>query len=259
MGIITAVSRYILPFLAVTLLAKCVLTLLLGHPREKIYGYITDIRSGERHPLNMWETSIGRSKSSDITLRYGTISRTHAVISRRLDGWYIFDINSKSGIRVNGKLIEKKATVSNGDTVSFANMAFRFEITDDPVQPAGKHKKKSAPQKTAPAADSSRIHRATDIQYHPRMISLRTSDTYVLIGNRVTIGSSAKSDIRLTGRGISRTHSVLVLYEDGWAITDANSTNGTLLNGRRISAPQLLFDGDVLTFGSEQLHFRTRR
>ncbi len=143
MEFITAVSRYILPAVTFILLTKCIMTLLFGHPREKIYGYIIDMKTGEKYALNMWETSIGRSNSCDITVTYNTVSRSHAVISRRIDGWYVYDLNSKSGIKINGVMCEKKATVNNGDIISLSNMHFRFEVVDDPVQPVGKKKKKS--------------------------------------------------------------------------------------------------------------------
>ena len=262
MFIITAVSRYILPSLALVILFKCILTLLLGHPKEKIYAYITDMKTGERHPLNMWETSLGRSNSSDIVLPYSAVSRSHAVISRRIDGWYIYDLNSKSGIRVNESVIEEKTTVKNGDMISFADASFRFEVADDPVQHVGKHKRKGARVQPMPYQNGASPYAAAGAQpgyNQPRMINQRTGEVFVLVGNRVTVGAAAKSDIRIRfGQGVSRQHSVLVLYEDGWAITDSNSTNGTLLNGRKINQPQLLFEGDVITLGTETLLFKIR-
>ena len=254
MDFITSISRYILPFLGIVLLSKCVLSLLLGHPKEKVYAYITDLHTGERHPLNMWETSIGRSSSSDIVIRYPAISRSHAVLSRRIDGWYIYDIRSKHGIKINGTAIKDKGTLQNGDKITFANIDFRFEVIDDPVQKAGKHTKKGTQPSASPKQSSNR-----DIYAHPRVINARTGETFMLVGNRVSIGVAPKSDIRLSGRGVSRSHCMLILYEDGWAITDTNSTNGTFLNGKRINQPQLLFDGDRITLASEVLQFRTRR
>lgn len=153
MELITAVSRYILPVVTVILLTKCIMTLLLGHPKEKIYGYIIDMRTGEKYALNMWETSIGRSNTCDIVITYNTVSRSHAVISRRIDGWYVYDLNSKSGIKVNGIACEKKTTINNGDIISLSNVPFRFEIIDDPVQRVGKKKKqgKKAAQTPPPS------------------------------------------------------------------------------------------------------------
>lgn len=260
--VITAISRYILPSLALIILFKCILTLLLGHPKEKIYAYITDMNTGERHPLNMWETSLGRSNSNDIVLAYSAVSRTHAVISRRIDGWYIYDLDSKSGIRVNESKIEEKATVVSGDMISLADASFRFEIADDPVQHVGKNKKRGAPVAPTSFQYMASPYGNTPAQRgfsQPRIINQRTGEVFVLVGNRVTVGAAVKSDIRIRyGQGVSRQHCVLVLYEDGWAITDSNSTNGTLLNGRKINQPQLLFENDIITLGTETLLFKTR-
>lgn len=140
MGIVIGISRYILPVITLVILIKCMLSLLLGHPKEKTYGYIIDALDGERYELNMWETSIGRSNSCDIVIGYDTVSRFQAVISRRLDGWYIYDLLSKAGIYVNGEKIEKKAMISGGDVLTFGNAQYRFEIADDPVQKVGKKK-----------------------------------------------------------------------------------------------------------------------
>lgn len=118
MEFITEISRYVLPSITVMLLVKCILALWLGHPKEKTYGYITDMHSGQRHALNMWETSIGRAGSCDIVLEYDSVARVQAVISRRIDGWYIFETLARSPIRVNGTAITKKQTISHGDILT---------------------------------------------------------------------------------------------------------------------------------------------
>lgn len=145
MDVVISVSRYLLPFLGLVILLKCLLTLLLGHPQEKIYGYLIDQVDGQRFALNMWETSIGRSKHCDIVIGYETISRSHAVISRRIDGWYIYDLNSKSGILVNGEPAGERAQIKPGDLLTFGSMNFRFAVVNDPVIRVGKKKKKKAP------------------------------------------------------------------------------------------------------------------
>ena len=145
MSFVTGISRYILPIITLIIIVKCLLTLLLGQPKEKTYGYIIDSLNGERYPLNMWETSIGRSASCDIVVSYPTVSRFQAVISRRIDGWYIYDLNSKSGIKVNDRKIDRRATIKAGDKLCFGAMNYSFEIINDPVQRVGKNKKKKSP------------------------------------------------------------------------------------------------------------------
>lgn len=148
MQLVVGFCRYALPLLAFIILFKCMLTLLIGHPINKTYGYIVSSINGEKIPLNTWETSIGRSKSCDIILLYGTVSRFHAAICRRVDGWYIFDTNSKLGTFVNGEKIDGQATIKNSDILTFGDCNFRFVITDDPVIEVGRkrRKKKQQPQ-----------------------------------------------------------------------------------------------------------------
>ena len=255
MGVVIAISRFILPSVTVIILTKCILSLLLGHPKEKIYAFVTNLATGEKLPLNMWETSVGRSPTSDISVPVMTVSRSHAVISRRIKGWYIYDLDSTSGTFVNGKKIEGKAILNSGDVFSLHDVEFRFEIFDDPVQKVGKHRKNAAAQAPAPAP----VPQQTAPRVTPRLINPRTGEAYILVGNCVSVGTAPRCDIRLYGMGISRSHAMLVLYEDGWAVNDSNSTNGTYLNMGRVTSPQLLFDGDILTFGSEKLIFKTRQ
>ena len=53
MEFVTEISRYFIPVVTVIILTKCMMTLWLGHPKEKTYGYIVDMYDGERYELNM--------------------------------------------------------------------------------------------------------------------------------------------------------------------------------------------------------------
>lgn len=72
-------------------------------PRPVTLGILVNGANGDEFLLNHWETSIGRNKTCDIFLAYNTISRFHAVLSRRKRGWTVFDTYSKTGVYVNGK------------------------------------------------------------------------------------------------------------------------------------------------------------
>ena len=298
MQFITDISRVVLPIITVILLVKCILALWLGHPKEKIYGYISDMHSGERHPLNMWETSIGRGNSCDIVLSYDSIPRVQAVISRRIDGWYIFETLSKAPIKVNGTAVTKKQTIENGDIITMGKIRFRFEVADDPVQRVGKQKKqqKKSPAKaqsvqtkqtgTAPQrpqqtsatrqstpqnAQTPRRNTASSytvetprVQKNVRRVTQHcivnkdTGEIFILCGNEVRIGTARRSDIKLTSKNAGKTQALIVLYEDGWAVEDASSGKPTLLNGKKVTAPQLLFDGDIIAVGDERLYYRVK-
>jgi len=57
---------------------------------------------------------------------------------------------------------------------------------------------------------------------------------------------------------VSRRHAQILPDQDGWILTDLNSTNGVRLNGRPLGVPTRLADGDVIEVGSVELVFEVR-
>lgn len=70
----------------------------------------------------------------------------------------------------------------------------------------------------------------------------------VLEGDEVLVGRLAECDIRLSDANVSRRHAAFMRVDDGWAIADLGSTNGTRLNGETIDKAHL-HDGDVVEIG----------
>jgi pSer/pThr/pTyr-binding forkhead associated (FHA) protein len=69
------------------------------------------------------------------------------------------------------------------------------------------------------------------------------------------IGRDSSADIALTADSkASRTHARLVADGAGYAIEDAGSTNGTFVNGQRVTR-QPLAVGDTIIIGTTSLRF----
>ena len=64
-----------------------------------------------------------------------------------------------------------------------------------------------------------------------------------------TIGRSEGSGLLLAAEGVSRKHAEILETVDGWRIKDCSSTNGTFVNGRRLTENHLLSNGDYITIG----------
>lgn len=77
----------------------------------------------------------------------------------------------------------------------------------------------------------------------------------ILIGSRViTIGRLQDSTICIDDPSISRNQAEVLLRENGYLLSDLGSTNGTLVNGHRISQ-HILTDHDQIEFGSYKIRF----
>jgi hypothetical protein len=67
---------------------------------------------------------------------------------------------------------------------------------------------------------------------------------------RFTIGREQACDMTLADKTVSRWHASLQRDADGWLLSDLGSTNGTRLNGWRVSGPILVGPGDTVSFGA---------
>ena len=72
------------------------------------------------------------------------------------------------------------------------------------------------------------------------------------VARRTRIGRAPACEMQLDSTSVSRHHALLLKSARELIIEDLNSTNGILVNGRKISR-QLLKDGDLLTLGEVQL------
>lgn len=78
-----------------------------------------------------------------------------------------------------------------------------------------------------------------------------------LIGSNCwTFGRGDDNNFVLPDRWISRNHAMLQRVETGeFYLIDMGSRNGSFVNGRRVSVPVTLQNGDRLTFGQTELEF----
>jgi uncharacterized protein (TIGR02996 family) len=82
---------------------------------------------------------------------------------------------------------------------------------------------------------------------------IRTSDdhttSHTFDRREVTIGSIPGNDIVLGQSHISRRHARIVLKDDKVIVVDLKSTNGTLVNGHRITYPLVVKETDEIAIG----------
>lgn len=78
-------------------------------------------------------------------------------------------------------------------------------------------------------------------------------------GRRLSVGRASDNDLQLNDNSVSKIHAALLMSSEGaLLVADIGSTNGTFINGRRISygESRLIEDGDVVGFGDVEVRLR---
>lgn len=169
----------------------------------------------------MKSIKIGRSSKNDFVISDGVVSSSHAVLSISESGdVFIEDLDSKNGTFVNGKRISSRTQLTSSSTVLLGNHSIDW-----------KHIIQTAGNKAQLLKSSVSI---------PRDVVETKS-----------IGRNQTSQVRFVFDDISDRHAYLCRQSDGKIlIIDNNSTNGTYVNGNRITAPYVLKKGDVVNLSN---------
>ncbi len=237
--------RYVLPVLAILILATCIISLFRNRPRLHKLAQLVDQNNGSAIDIDRWETSIGKSKSNDIVLPMPDISRFHAVIAKKRKDWIITDTFSKNGVEVNGKKIDSSSVITDGDIITIGSIPLKF-LCAEAISSESKNQMRSAASELSRKSNDVAYAVLVDVKTH-RPVYLRKKD--------VLIGRGDNCDIQIKLDTVSSEHARIHLTSHGWALSDLNSHNGTKLNGRFITQPQLIFDEDLVTFGERVFIF----
>lgn len=73
-------------------------------------------------------TTIGRAPSNTVRLDEAFVSSEHAVVEWRGGQWWLEDLGSSNGTRLNGHLIEEPSILSAADEISFGGIQLRLEL-----------------------------------------------------------------------------------------------------------------------------------
>jgi hypothetical protein len=75
--------------------------------------------------------------------------------------------------------------------------------------------------------------------------------TFPLEGDVLTVGREAGNQIVINDAEVSRKHSQFVFQGGKYVLTDLGSTNGTFVNGQRLTGQHVLQSGEVISLGEQ--------
>ena len=101
-----------------------------------MYGTLIPIGGGDPIPLpnpkQKRQLLIGRRESCDIVLRFANVSAHHCQLVNDSGYWYVRDLQSRNGIKINDKKIEDQKRIDPGDILAVAKHKYRVEY--DPTE-----------------------------------------------------------------------------------------------------------------------------
>ena len=74
---------------------------------------------------------------------------------------------------------------------------------------------------------------------------------FPLDGDVVTIGREAENNIVINDAEVSRKHTQFVFQGGKFIVTDMGSTNGTFINGQRLTGQHILTPGEIISLGEQ--------
>src|SRR5438445_1522849 len=231
-------------------------------------GRVVSLTDGREYVIAGTSLVFGREAGSDVVVAGKDVSRRHAEIVQTPRGYLLVD-SSTNGTFVNEERIQGQRILARADVVRIGEENFRFYADlarpPAPAAPASAGPPPgpaaSAPQaapQPAPGARSSRP--AGPSQAGPLASFLAKGGA--LKGQRfqiktpvANIGRADYNDVVLPDPSVSTTHAKLQRREGVWVVVDLDSTNGTFVDGERVTGESPLAPGALLRFGDMQVVF----
>ena len=107
------------------------MTVIPGEPggvRDRVLVVRSGVDAGARLVLDGGRVTAGRGEGCNLVMRDTTVSREHAAFVLRADTWWVLDLGSTNGTRING-LRAAEHPVVPGDRIELGDVV--VELVED--------------------------------------------------------------------------------------------------------------------------------
>jgi hypothetical protein len=87
----------------------------------------SSLRAGDMLPLDHY-TTVGRGTQNSMVIDDGFVSTAHAEIVFDQGAWWLVDLHSTNGTRVNDAQVRERSRLHDGDIVQFGRVTLRASI-----------------------------------------------------------------------------------------------------------------------------------
>ncbi len=204
---------------------------------------------------------IGRAENATVVLGDSTVSRNHARITCDGSLYFVEDLGSALGTRVNGSPLPKgeKRLLRSGDVLAIGPYDISFQrlgttMRIDPADPAKSEESVALAKQVVKdalkglASGEGPFLRAMNGEYEGQRYPIADAQELV-------VGREDGCDIVLHDDLVSRRHCKVRRDWSGTHVEDLGSRNGITVNHKKVASRTRLMDGDELTVGGTRFLF----
>ena len=221
-------------------------------------------------PVGSRPVTIGRAPDNDLSVDNLAISSYHAKVYFEGGRMVIEDLNSLNGTFVNDLRVER-ATLHDGDKVHIGKHTIKVDTSGDAPVNWQSGRKAAAPRinetmvldtkerrqmlQQAAAMGESMQFAAARVKVPTLMVLGGNTDQkeYILTNKLTVIGKSAMATVRLKGWFKPQMAAQINQRDDGYYLGPGDKVPS--VNGKAISGPARLNDGDVIEVSGVKLNF----
>jgi pSer/pThr/pTyr-binding forkhead associated (FHA) protein len=93
-----------------------------------MYGELVPVGGGDTIPLLKASLVVGRRETCDVVLRFGNVSGQHCQLLMENGYWFVQDLHSQNGTKVNGHRVVRKR-LDPGDLLSMARHKYTIRYS----------------------------------------------------------------------------------------------------------------------------------
>jgi pSer/pThr/pTyr-binding forkhead associated (FHA) protein len=240
-------------------------------------GRLVSLTDGREYTVLATTLVLGREAGCDVVVPGKDVSRRHAEIMATPKGYLLVD-SSTNGVFVNEERVTSQRLLARGDVIRIGEENFRFYA--DTVEPSPPGLAAAMSPAPAPPGAGARLQNTSfGIPVTPRPVPAVPGSASAganpsgplanflvrsgaLKGQRLivrtpvaNIGRADYNDLVVPDDSVSTSHAKLQRREGVWVLVDLESTNGTYVDGERITADTAIAPGTMVRFGDVQLVF----
>ena len=227
-----------------------------GEPTADSGGRLIAFATGSTTAIPADGVVIGRDPDCDVVLAGREVSRRHATIRPSIQGYLLTD-TSTTGTYVNRRRVNGTQVLGMGDVIRIGDEELRFEADAATFEPTPELR----PRSTAPLPVPTP---SVPLTATPKLLAtLEIINEGLLKGTRfrlerpvANVGRNPHNDVKLDDDTVSGSHATLTRRTSGWVLLDHGSTNGTYVDGERITGERQLAGVAELRFGGVKMVFR---